>query len=64
MAEYKGVMVYCEVANGKLAPIAAELLGAGSKLAAESGESLSAVLIGSGVSSLAAEVAAYGAASR
>jgi electron transfer flavoprotein alpha subunit len=61
MAEYKGVMVLCEVTNGKLAPIATELLGAGSRLAAESGEPLNAVLIGSNVSALAQEVIAFGA---
>jgi electron transfer flavoprotein alpha subunit len=61
MAEYKGILVYCEAANGKLEPIAAELLGAGSRLAAETGEALSAVIIGSGVSALAQEAIACGA---
>jgi electron transfer flavoprotein alpha subunit len=61
MADNKGVLVFCEVANGALAPITAELLGAGSRLAAESGEALNAVLIGSNVAGLAPEVAALGA---
>jgi electron transfer flavoprotein alpha subunit len=61
MTEYKGVLVFCEVANGKLAPIAAELLGAGSRLAAESGEPLNAVIIGSGVIAPAQEAIALGA---
>ena len=62
MSEYKGVMVLCEVAEGKLAGISTELLGAGSKLAADLGQELYAVVIGSGVAGLAQEVIAYGAA--
>ncbi len=37
MAEYKGVLVHCEVAEGKLAAIATELLGYGRKLADDLG---------------------------
>jgi len=61
MAEYKGVMVYAEAAEGKLAAIATELLGCGRKLADDLGEELSAVLVGSEVSSLAREAIAFGA---
>ncbi len=61
MAEYKGVMVYAEAAEGKLAGIATELLGCGRKLADDLGEELSAVLVGSEVSSLAREAVAFGA---
>ena len=61
MAEYKGVMVYGEFAEGKLAAIATELLGCGRKLADDLGEELSAVLVGSEVSSLAKEAIAFGA---
>jgi electron transfer flavoprotein alpha subunit len=61
MAEYKGVMAYCEVANGKLAAIATEELGCGRKLANDLGQELYAVLVGSGVSSLAQEAIAFGA---
>jgi len=61
MAEYKGVMVYCEVAEGKLASIATEGLGCGRKLADDLGQELSAVLVGSGVSSVAQEATAFGA---
>ena len=61
MAEYKGVMVFCEVAEGKLASIAAEGLGCGRKLADELGEELYAVLVGDGVNSLAQEAIAAGA---
>ena len=61
MAEYRGVMVYAEVAEGKLATIARELLGCGRKMADELGEELSAVIVGSGVSNLAQEAFASGA---
>ncbi len=61
MAEYKGVMVHCEVNEGKLMSIATELLGGGRKLADDLGENLSAVLIGSDVTGLAQETIAFGA---
>ncbi len=61
MAEYRGVMVHAEVAEGKLAAIARELLGCGRKMADELGEELSAAIVGSGVSDLAREAFASGA---
>jgi electron transfer flavoprotein alpha subunit len=61
MSENTGVLVHCEVTGGKLAPITTELLGAGSRLASELGQELSAVLIGSDTSGLAQEAIAYGA---
>ena len=61
MAEDKGVMVYAEVVEGKLAAIATELLGCGRKLADELGEELSAILVGNEVSGLAQEAIASGA---
>jgi len=61
MAEYKGVMIFCEAAGGKLASSAAELLGGGKKLASDLGQELSAVLVGSGISNLAQEAIAFGA---
>ena len=61
MAEYKGVMIYGEVTEGKLASITTELLGCGRKLADDLGQELSAVLIGSEVSPLAQEAIAFGA---
>jgi len=54
-------MVFCEIAEGKLAAIATELLGCGRKLADELGEELSAALVGSEVSGLAQEAIAFGA---
>ncbi len=56
-----GILVYCEITNGKLAPITTELLGAGNRLASELGQELSAVLIGSDISRLSREAIAYGA---
>lgn len=61
MPEYSGVMVHAEVAEGKLAAIATELLGCGRRLADELGEELSAVIAGGGVSGLAQEAFAFGA---
>jgi len=61
MSEYKGVMIYGEVVEGKLSSIATELLGCGRKMADDLGQELSAVLIGSGVSGLAQEAIAFGA---
>ena len=61
MSDYKGVMVQCEVADGKLVAIATELLGCGRKLADDLGEELCAVLAGSEVSGLAQDAIAFGA---
>jgi electron transfer flavoprotein alpha subunit len=61
MAENKGVLVLCETKEGKLASISTELLGGGRKLAADLGQELAAVLVGSGVAGLAQEAIAYGA---
>ena len=61
MAGHKGVMVYGEGAEGKLAAITTELLGCGKKLANDLGEELSIVSVGSDVSSLAQEAIASGA---
>jgi electron transfer flavoprotein alpha subunit len=62
MATNAGVLIHGEVAGGRLAPIAAELLGAGGRLAAALGQELSAVLIGSEVGGAAREAIAFGAA--
>ncbi len=61
MADNKGVMICGEVAEGKLAAITTELLGAGRKLADALGEELSAVLIGEKVSDVAEEAIRFGA---
>lgn len=61
MADYKGIAVFCEVKEGKLAPISTEGLGIGRKLAGDSGQELYAIVIGSGVAEVAKEAIAYGA---
>jgi electron transfer flavoprotein alpha subunit len=61
MADNKGILIVAELANGGLAPIAKELLGAARKLAGSLGEDVSAVLLGSGVAGVAPEAIAQGA---
>jgi len=61
MAEYKGVMVHCEAAEGKLMAIATELLGCGRKLADDLGDELCAVVTGSDIAGLAQEAISFGA---
>ena len=61
MAEYKDIAVFAEVREGKLAPITTEGLGIGRQLADDSGQSLAAVLVGSGVTAAAQEAIACGA---
>jgi electron transfer flavoprotein alpha subunit len=59
--EYKGVMIFAEVTDGKPAPITRELLGAGRRLAGELGEELSVIIAGSEIAKIAAELAISGA---
>jgi electron transfer flavoprotein alpha subunit len=61
VAEYKGVLIYAEIGEGKLKAISTELLGCGRKLADDLGQELCAVLVGSDISSLAREVITFGA---
>jgi electron transfer flavoprotein alpha subunit len=61
MAEYNGIMTYCEITEGELPSITYEVLGCGKKLADELGQELCAVLVGSDVGSLAQEAIAFGA---
>jgi len=56
-----GVLVHCELNNGKLAAIATEALGAGSSLARDLAQPLIAVVLGSNIESAAREAIAYGA---
>jgi electron transfer flavoprotein alpha subunit len=56
-----GVLVHCEISGGKLAPVTIEALGAGSRLASELGQELSAVLIGDAIGGSAQEAIAHGA---
>lgn len=61
LSAYKGVWVFAEQREGKLLQVAVELLGEGRKLAGEIGCELCAILCGSGVENLAAELFEYGA---
>jgi electron transfer flavoprotein alpha subunit len=61
MGTHKGVLVFGEIAEGKLAPVTTELLGTGRKLASELGEELSILLMGSKTADPAKEAIAYGA---
>ncbi len=61
MAEPKGVLVVAETVNGALAPISAELLGCGRKLADKLGEPLSAAVLGAGIAAPARDAVALGA---
>jgi electron transfer flavoprotein alpha subunit len=61
MAEYNGVLICAEVADGKLASITLELLGIGRKLADELGQELSAAFLGSGIGEAAKEAIPFGA---
>jgi len=61
MSDFKGVAVYCETKDGVILPIALEGLGIGRKLANDLGQELSAVIIGSGISGLAAQAITQGA---
>ncbi|MFC2033824.1 electron transfer flavoprotein subunit alpha/FixB family protein [Chloroflexota bacterium] len=61
MSEYKGVMVYGEVSEGKLSTMSAELLGCGRGLADNLKAELSIVIIGNNVSNIAQEAITSGA---
>jgi electron transfer flavoprotein alpha subunit len=61
MAQYRNVLIYCEITNGTFPSITRELLGCGRKLANDLGEELSGVLIGSNVGHLPNEAIALGA---
>ena len=61
MAEYKGIMTYCETIEGNLPSIFREVLGCGRRLADDLGQELCTVLVGSDVGSLAQEAIAFGA---
>jgi electron transfer flavoprotein alpha subunit len=62
MSEQGGVLVVAETIDGALAPISAELVGAGQRLASQLGTTVSAVLLGSGLDRAASELAALGPA--
>jgi electron transfer flavoprotein alpha subunit len=61
ITDYKGIWVFAEQRDSKLAEVSLEMLGGAKKLAAKTGEQISAVLLGDKVGGLADELAAYGA---
>ena len=61
MAENRGVLVYGELTNGKLASITTELLGCGRKLADDLKEDLSCLLASDTVGGASKEAIAFGA---
>lgn len=61
MADYKNVMIYGEIVEGKLGAITKELLGGGRKLADELGEEICAVFMGDHIAEPAREATAFGA---
>jgi electron transfer flavoprotein alpha subunit len=61
MAEYKGILVLGELADGKLASITTELLGCGRRLADELKQDLSCLLSGDKVGDAAKDAIAFGA---
>lgn len=61
MAENKGILVYGELINGKLASITTELLGCGRKLADDLKEDLSCLLASDTVGEASKEAIAFGA---
>jgi len=61
MAEYKGILVCGELANGKLASITTELLGCGRRLADDLQEELLCLLAGDTVGDAAKDAVAFGA---
>jgi electron transfer flavoprotein alpha subunit len=56
-----GVLVFGEILEGKLASVTTEIIGCGRKLAADLGQEISAVLVGSGVNSFAQQAVSFGA---
>jgi electron transfer flavoprotein alpha subunit len=62
MSDTGGVLIVAETIDGALAPISAELVGAGVRLAEGLGTSVTAVLLGSGLDAAASSLAALGPA--
>lgn len=59
--EYKGIWVFAEQQNGKLSNAVLEILAKAQELKVHTGEEVTAVLLGSGVSALADTLFEYGA---
>lgn len=61
LEDYKGVWVFIEQHDGKIAPVSLELLGAGRQLADKRGVELAGFIIGENVKRLTSTVFEYGA---
>ena len=61
LSDYKDVYVFAEQRDGKIQNVALELLGKGRELADANQEHLVAILLGSGVKSLAQTLIEHGA---
>lgn len=61
LTQYKGVWVFAEQQDGKLAKISLELLGKARDLADKLGEKVSCIVLGDSVKNLADDLIAYGA---
>ena len=61
LSQWSGVWVFAEFRQGRIAPVAIELLGKGRELADRRQVELAAVLFGSGLSDTADELIAFGA---
>lgn len=61
MSDNTGILIVTEARDGKLAPVAAELFAAAQLIAPDSGETLSAVVIGSGAAAAGADAGKFGA---
>ena len=61
LEEYRGIWVFLEVKEKKIAPVSLELLGAGRQLADKRGVPLAGLLIGDGVRELAQTAFSHGA---
>ncbi|MFS0555251.1 electron transfer flavoprotein subunit alpha/FixB family protein [Brevibacillus sp. 179-C9.3 HS] len=59
--DFRGIWVYLEASDGRIAPVSLELLGAGRQMADKRGVPLAGLLIGDGVRELAHTVFPYGA---
>jgi electron transfer flavoprotein alpha subunit len=57
----KGIWVFVEQVQGAIRPASLEVLSQSAKLAAEKGEAVTAVILGSGIGQLAAEAGRFGA---
>lgn len=61
LEEYRGIWVFLEVQQERIAPVSLELLGAGRQLADKRGVPLAGLMIGDGVRDLAQTAFSYGA---